>query len=282
MDHPDKVQQILLKLLINVRDVKQNREMKEIQLHRYTIFIDLLLSELKETDVMYVYFKRFIFNSLMHLIKQDHSRTWRTVTRCSINNALDVMTCNYVKKIHYFLSSDVLNGLFLTIINELVSISGGTTELANVCLEVLEILFVTNVAKLEKIGHLLDPFPEDSIYANLNTIYNRIKYKNGPYSLEREIRNFIEVSKLIENINSREEGLKHLKKQLCERTKELNELYAKLDAVKHDLIHHEDSIVHQLIRVLIKYAQSENWFVSALVTRSASLLYYLELNFCFR
>lgn len=277
--HPDVLQRILLQLLRNIYDKKSNREMKEIQFYRYTIFVDYLLCDLNRNDTTYVYFKRSILTTLMHTIKRYHSRNLTNLKLCKVNDALDVMACKYLKKVHSLLLTDGMDELLLTIINELVSISAGTTELSRISLDILEILFVRNVSRFDNIAHLLDPFPDGAKYANLISIYNNIKYKNGPFNLETEIRNFIEMSKLLESVDSREEGLKHLRKILCERTDEVNELYKKLDVIKHDLIHHEESIIHQLIRVLIKYANSENFTVSVFCGQIAKEIFFLFCRF---
>lgn len=251
-DHPDKLQQILVKLQVNIQEMSKNDEMQEIEFYRYTIFVDSLLKHLDETDATYIYFKRTILYTLMNLIK-DNSGNYK---RCNL------MACKYLKKIHNLLLTNNLNDLLLTIVSELISLSRGENQLASLCLDLLNYVMSKNTLRFADIIHLLDPFPEDAKFTNLAQIYNELKYKQGQYTLKSEISNFIEVSNLIKDVNSREEGLKHLRNQLCVRRDEIQDLYAELDDKKHEIIDHEESIVHQLIRVLVKYARSNNNNVS--------------------
>lgn len=242
---PYKLHEILLKLQAEIHE--SAAEQQQIAFFRYTIFADYLIEHLSAAHSLNMCLKRSILCALMHLIKRDSEHY----------NPLNIMACKYLKRNYSLLLTD-FNDVLVTNVNDLILICHSDNELSCHAMEVLSLLITNNEGRFEDVMKLLDPFPNERKFARLTQVYDRIKYKNGACTLREEIGYFIQAGKLAKNTNSREEGLRHLRKLLSQHKEELNELYVELSEAKHSLIYSETSVIHQLICMLVQLARSRN------------------------
>lgn len=88
------------------------------------------------------------------------------------------------------------------------------------------------------------------------------RYENTLVSLENEIKHFLNAGNVMGVVSCREEGLKCLKGQLSEHKQELKEIYSKLYKMRGFSEDLHNSILHQLICMLVRLTTSENSVVS--------------------
>lgn len=250
--YPDKLQQIILHLQANIYKTASNQKNQQLAFYQYTIFVDYLLKNLNFGHNLYMYFKRNILALLMHFVKFDYKNY----------TPLNTMACKYLTKLSFLILSEDLNQSLIMIVNDLISIARFENELSSHCIDLLKLLLIDNTGRFENIMQMLDPFPNDRKFRDFIETYNNIKYKNGSFTLKQEITNFLEAGNLVKNVDSREEGLKYLRKLLSERKSELKQIYDELGDNKYSLIDSNSSIVHQLICMLLKLASSNNNHVS--------------------
>lgn len=127
-------------------------------------------------------------------------------------------------------------------------------ELALKCFSIVEFLVRTQEEALGDEIAKLDTFPDTSEFNELRQHQLTIK-KNllGEFSLKQEIKHFLMVKK------RKVEGLIALRQQLAEKKNELQALFEELSSSLGFSEDGESSLLHQLIRSLIDYANTQHY-----------------------
>lgn len=86
----------------------------------------------------------------------------------------------------------------------------------------------------------------------MQKVYKSIKYKNGNFNLEQEIEHFIKAGQALKPHHCRLEGLKHLRLLLAGNKIELKQLYENLKNMRGFSEDCKNSIIHQLVYMLMK------------------------------
>lgn len=178
---------------------------------------------------------------------------------------LSIAACKYFKifceKCLPFCGA-IFEKLMVLIISTLVPIAKLDTQLSEECVKVLNFLIVDNSKYLYNSIGSLDPFPQDEKFEKIQHVYEKIKYGNDSFTLEQEIVHFLNAAGGMDMTDDRTEGLQHLKIQLSTKKTELAKLYANLHTLRGFCADCEESILHQLICMLVKLTSSSNSKVS--------------------
>ncbi|GLV35047.1 telomere fusion [Carabus blaptoides fortunei] len=250
---PNKLEHIILTVTMNLHKT-QTFEEKLILLHRYSVLVDCIIPEIQLQNALKIFLIRSITYNLINLIKLYNNN----------EVLLSIVACKYFKifceKCLPFCAT-IFEKLMVLIISTLVPIAKLDTQLGDECLKVLNFLIVDNSKYLYNSIGSLDPFPQDAKFDKIQQIYEKIKYGNDSFTLEQEIVHFLNASGGLD-MTDRTEGLQHLKIQLSTKKSELAKLYADLHKLRGFCGDCEESILHQLICMLVKLTSSFNSRVS--------------------
>lgn len=247
-------------------------ETQIVAFHQYTIFMNFLIENLSAEDLRKHFIKSTLF-TLIHLIDSNYKNY----------SLLNVIACVYLKKFcnqAITLSLDVIREVLIILISTIIPIASLNNELASHCMDLLNILVVKKNTYLSEAISLLDPFPIDTKFQEIQNIYNITKYANKYFQLKDEINHFLKAGNLMKNVGCRTEGLKHLRKQLATRKEELKALYNELYKLRGFSEDCANSIIHQLICMLVKLTSCSNKEVS--VTNFFTLklkIFHFKRNF---
>ncbi|OCT57599.1 hypothetical protein XELAEV_18003301mg [Xenopus laevis] len=97
---------------------------------------------------------------------------------------------------------------------------------------------------------LLDPFPDIPLFKNLRQAHQKIKYSKGPFSLLKEIQNFLSVSVCDSLPLTRLEGLNDLRKQLEQHKDQIKELVRDCQGTP------QDSVIASLVVNLLQLSKN--------------------------
>lgn len=219
-------------------------------LHRYSVLIDYIIPELQTQNKMKIFLIRNIIYTLMDIIKENNNE---------FNNEISIAASKYFKRfsekcLPY--CNDVFENFLTLIISTFVPIAKVDTALGLESIAILNFLIVENSSLLYSAIGKLDPFPNTSQFEAIQEIYNKIKYGNDKFTLRQEITHFLEAGKLF-SASCRLEGLIFLKNQLRNKA-ELSKLYAELHDMEGYSEDCEESILHQLICMLVQLASSSD------------------------
>ncbi|KAK4874732.1 hypothetical protein RN001_014092 [Aquatica leii] len=246
----EKMQKMLLKLICNVH-AAGNREEKAIAFHQFTVFVDLLIPYLKPKHDLNVFLFRTITYALIHLLNNGYENS----------SNLHLMYCKFI---HIFLSKTlpenckILEKFLIAFVSTLIPIARIDNSLGAECVKLLSIMIVGHGAEMADTLKFLDPFPSEPKFAQMQLIYNEIKYRDSSFTLQDEIEYFLKPGTLVETVGCRTEGLSHLKKQLSNRKCDLKEMYNDLNNLRGFSEDCRSSVLHQLVCTLVKLSLSEN------------------------
>ena len=244
-DSPHVIERILIYLRQNIEEVDLYED-KIYAFHKYIFFVEILTKGLIKNgrlETFNVFFIRDVVFTLIAMIRRDDHQT------------LTNMACKCIK----IISKYCLSGLNATFGEFLPSITASLTPIAassnKNALEALEYLVCENYSQLEGNIIFLDPFPSDEIFNSINK--QMAKKQNHSKNLIDVIQNFIKGNSR-ENSDCRIEGLMYLRRNLVEKKDELKEIYDGLAGLRGFSEDCKNSLMHQLICILIKLTTSKN------------------------
>ncbi|KAF5282895.1 hypothetical protein FQR65_LT14172 [Abscondita terminalis] len=243
----EKVQKVLLKLICSVHNSKSDEEMA-IAFHQFSIFVDLITTAIKTKQQLNVFLFRTITYTLIHLLNDNYVS----------NSKLHFMYCKFA---HDFLSRvlpencSLLEKFLIAFVSTLIPIAKMNNILGAECIKLLRLIIVDHGSTMADTIKLLDPFPSEPEFEEMQLIYTNIKYKEANFTLRKEIEYFLKSSTLVDTVGSRKEGLSHLRNELSNRKGELKEMYTDLNNISED---RRPRLLHQLVCALIKLSLSEN------------------------
>ncbi|XP_069700137.1 serine-protein kinase ATM isoform X2 [Periplaneta americana] len=240
---PERIQKILLCLAVDIHRVP-TLEDKLKSLHRYVTFAHILISELHADGTglgnMASFIIRDVSHTLIHLVKQEEQ-------------PLAVAACHFYKQFcsKCFPScASVIKTFLRVIVSILVPLAKLSDELGAESRELLRFLVVENSEHLTSAIEMLDPFPGDEIFEEMQAVYSRTVQTKRKDTLEDTIKHFLNAGN--KNLGCREEGLKHLRTQLSEKKTELCLLYKELNDMRGFSEDCAKSLLHQLMFMLVE------------------------------
>lgn len=245
-NRPDIIQRILLHLHANIQR-KFTPEDKLKALHQYATYIDTLLTSIGYDHRLSPFLTRDIVHTLLHL------------TSTMDGDIFSLASCKYLKKFCFDVTNNnfkLLTDHLPVIVNKLLPILSENQRLSPVCLKLLRHLLLDNSDKYKNAIEDLDPFPASPELADINEVYLHLRSQLVNGGLEDEIKIFLRAGRLEWNTGSRADALRHLHLQLSERKDELKVLYEKSKDIKGYTRNKGESILHNLIRMLLKLSRS--------------------------
>lgn len=182
----------------------------------------------------------------------------------SNNCEIAVAACRYYKKFvatSLQFCNDIFEKFLTLVISTVVPIAKLNLKISEECINLLNFLIVENSNLLYNTIGKLDPFPIEEKFEAIRELYIKIKYGNDTFTLEQEIVHFLNAGNLMD-VGCRSEGLKHLKLQLSNKKTELIKLYARLHHIRGFSEECQESILHQLICMLVKLTTSSDQVIS--------------------
>ncbi|XP_066152379.1 serine-protein kinase ATM isoform X2 [Euwallacea fornicatus] len=232
-----QLQRINLHLQCKVYSATIDQQLK--CLHQYTIFIDLIVTTIKQSFPLTTFFLRDIIHFLMHLaINISETKVCRAVV-------------NYIR---YFLKNilpdktkDFEEFLVFTV-NSLKNLCQQRDVLSALCIDALEFLIIENQQSLMHSIEKLDAFPLTTKFDRIRKAHQKIKYEGKNVTLEDEIKSFLAYS----DFATRQDSLIHLKHLLSKEKEQLKQLYDKLSEKRRFSEDCDESLIHRLTSMLIK------------------------------
>ncbi|XP_063244550.1 serine-protein kinase ATM [Bacillus rossius redtenbacheri] len=253
---PDQLHRILLSLVSAVHQAP-TQEDRLLAFHRYATFVDaasLQLAQPLGLDGMTAFVTRDVCYTLMHLVAIGDGEV-TSVARAACHFFL-----RFCRKCLPARGKD-LSECLGAVAGHLVPLAGPQlSPLRTDALAALRCLVVDNEACMADAVARLDPFPEEPEFEALRAVYQRLKYKTAPFSLRDEIEHFLNAGR--GDLTGRVEGLRHLKKQLSQRKKELCDLYEELQTLRGFSEDCAKSVVHRLVATLVDLTLSTDEQVS--------------------
>ncbi|PSN31644.1 hypothetical protein C0J52_20491 [Blattella germanica] len=246
LEVPGHIQKVLLWLAV---DIYENPviEDKLKSLCRYATFAYKLSKELEIGNglgQMSVFVIRDVSHTLIHLMNLSYQKG---------EFELAVVACHFYRQ---FCSTcfptfaSVIESFLMVIVNTLVPLAKSEGDLGLQSQLLLKFLIVEKSEHLSSAIAMLDPFPHDAVFAQINEVYMQIKRSKNADSLEETIKHFLNVGS--KNLGYRAEGLKHLRTQLSEKKQELSMIYNDLNDMRGFSEDCSRSLLHQLIIMLVE------------------------------
>lgn len=208
---------------------------------------------------------------MVYLIVEDHGD----------DSFLNIICCQYfasfIRKILPE-NAKTFKNFLVTFISILIPVAKTDGVLGEECTKVLHLIVVVYGKNLSEAIKSLDPFPGDSQFNEMQEVYNNLKYEERLFSLEDEIKHFLNTGNLIGTSGLRTEGLKHLKIQLTTRKEELKDMYSKLYDLRGLPEDYKTSLLHNLICMLVKLSKSLDLHVSLYLLRLSFQICFLNDN----
>lgn len=212
------------------------------------------------------------------LLKQEHSMQKFLLHSiiCTFNHLLiknfksdsllHIITCNYLSNLILQILNDCVHlmqeKLLVLIMSTLVRIARQNSRTGELSMKLLNTLVLEKTEILVSVIKSLDPFPSEDKFSAIQAVYENLLYGTEDMSLEDTVRHFLKVGYAVGNVGYRGEGLKHLRKQLALKKEELKVMYGKLRESRGFSEDARESLLHQLICMLIKLTSSDDSVVS--------------------
>ncbi|XP_046673269.1 serine-protein kinase ATM isoform X5 [Homalodisca vitripennis] len=235
-EKPRLIQKVLLKLYTKVQKAKL-MEFKLLFLHHFVTLCDMLVAVVaKPRYHLSRYTVYWITRVLLHLAPGDMGMA----TVCYLHRFLSTVLSSHPQ---------LVDSLLPRITTTLVPLASRTSPVGKKVLEVLELLLVTHANTLVTVA-TLEPLPSDPMFATMSEKYQKQRYATPlSTSLHAEIQHVLNTS---QHGTAYHEGLSHLRRKLSENKVELADLYKDLQNSRGFSEDCEQSILHQLICLLIQ------------------------------
>ncbi|XP_047109240.1 serine-protein kinase ATM-like [Schistocerca piceifrons] len=247
---PRVIQKILLQLAVDIHQQLTCEEMI-ISLHRYAAFADLLGCNLTESSLnaLSTFVIREVIHQLINIVRQGYKQNQGVLSIAACNCLLHFLDkCLPVKA----LIVEKFLGMCTSVLVPVVKSDGYVA--AEAC-RLLEFIIVKNAECLSSGIRLLGPFPAQPKFNEIQKVYQRTVYGGKQYTLEEEIKYFLEAEMYS---SCHVERLKHLYLQLSTRKTELRDLYLSLKNLRGFSEDCEESILHRLLCVLVGLTSAED------------------------
>ncbi|XP_049947955.1 serine-protein kinase ATM-like [Schistocerca serialis cubense] len=247
---PRVIQKILLQLALDIHQQLTCEEMI-ISLHRYAAFADLLGCNLTESSLnaLSTFVIREVIHQLINIVRQGYKQNQGGLSIAACNCLLHFLDkCLPVKA----LVVEKFLGMCTSVLVPVVKSDGYVA--AEAC-RLLEFIIVKNAECLSSGIRLLGPFPAQPKFNEIQKVYQRTVYGGKQYTLEEEIKYFLEAEMYS---SCHVERLKHLYLQLSTRKTELRDLYLSLKNLRGFSEDCEESILHRLLCVLVGLTSAED------------------------
>lgn len=248
LERPSVVQKVLIFL---VEDVER-ASIADDKLHafyKYVAFVEVLTKTTRQS--MFRNIAMFVVRDVIHTLVSFIRSCANRKMKEAILKCLQKLLRNYILEFNDILS-EFLNTI--TIMCKPLALEGFKEAL-----EILKFLICDNCGKLYSAISTLDPFPNEAIFEEINSMLD--KRKREFTSLEEIMRNFLEVAK---KKKCDVEALKHLRSVLTLRKKDLKEMFDDLKKLRGFSEDCNNSLIHQLIYTLIELTGYKNLLVSIL------------------
>ncbi|KAG5880543.1 hypothetical protein JTB14_026776 [Gonioctena quinquepunctata] len=244
-----KIEKILRTLRLNLYDVIAAED-KLKALHRYTLFTNMIIDNLRSNSGWQHYFIRDTVHCLINLIENHKDCPSIAKASCKfLESFLRKILPKFVEPFKILLAFTV-NSLKLFFITHKV--------VADHCVNILNFLIVDNSCHLMEEIEKLDNFPHHKSFDKIRTVHTKVKYGDKEVSLEDEINLFLKHK----DLSTKQDSLVHLRKLLSEHKTKLKQLYDKLQKIRGFSEDCEESCLHRLICTLAKLSCSTNEKVS--------------------
>lgn len=260
-ENVNKLQNIMMKLNIKIH-YSITLEEKLVAFHHYAIMNDLSAAHFSSSDAR-EYFIRDICYVLIRIIKN--------------NSEFDELRKNaivYSKEClgHLIMFPEIMKKHFTPIVSTLINIIiEENNSLTSVSFDLLKYLFHDHIEIFQEVIKSMDNLPEHHLLLELSEIQSKLKKVDNEVSLKKEIQNFIDNGYTNKDCSSKIDTLKNLKLYLFSQKKQLKNLYKDLNKLNGFSEDCENSLVHQLVSLLVDLCHSkdknvsENLFIIALV-----------------
>uniref|UniRef100_T1ILY3 FAT domain-containing protein n=1 Tax=Strigamia maritima TaxID=126957 RepID=T1ILY3_STRMM len=243
------IQNILLSLRLKVSVLRKHDRFQAF--HAYKLFVKWVFKELGSLEKLKFFLIRDVVHTLVYFILEYPKEI--KFASDAIRFLCEVSECILP------ISSQDLGNLLSFIVNSLLPL----LFIKDLKLEIsslFEMLLVKNVDQLRDFIQALDPFPNIPELSEISDVHRRLKYAKGDLTLTDEINCFLENcrSDTGKTTSSRLEGLRFLKRELCEQKSGLYGISQKLSEMPRFSEHCQRSVIHQLIAELIHLSSSSD------------------------
>ncbi|XP_045467917.1 serine-protein kinase ATM isoform X2 [Harmonia axyridis] len=251
-ENVQKLQKIMMKLNVKIHDSIALEE-KLVAFHHYTIMNDLSVEHFNLSEAR-EYFIRDICYSLIRIIKNnsEYSELRKSAILYFKECSKKLINFPEVKK-HYV-------PIVSTFIN--IIIEEKDEVLFNPSLDILNYLIISLKDTFEDNVKSMDDLPEHQLLVELCQFQTKLKNSSEEMCLKKEIRNFISNGYTNKDCSSKIDTLKNLKVYLFTQKRQLKNLYkdlSKLNGFSEDC---ENSLLHQLVSLLVDLCHSKDKGVS--------------------
>ncbi|NP_001081968.1 ATM serine/threonine kinase L homeolog [Xenopus laevis] len=248
---PDSFQKILL-AICNEAAETNNVYKKHRILTIYHLFVNLLLAEIKDGlgNAWAFVLRDVIYTIIHHINSRPAHGNMDDVSTRSLLLCLDLL--HRVCRAAVTHCEDALECHLHVIVGSLIPLANSQESIQEKVCDLLNFLVIENKDN-ENLYHtikLLDPFPDIPLFKNLRQAHQKIKYSKGPFSLLKEIQNFLSVSACDSLPLTRLEGLNDLRKQLEQHKDQIKELVRDCQGTP------QDSVIASLVVNLLQLSKN--------------------------
>ncbi|XP_064646511.1 serine-protein kinase ATM-like isoform X2 [Lineus longissimus] len=244
----DGIQKALLSLRIHLNKAYQQYARRRV-LVAYQIFVELLMKEFDDQlGGNWAFVLRDVIYTLVHL-QQDLGKDGMELG--PVASEIFSLSCDVMFlmcRVGVECCAEELGRFLPVIVSSLIPWirSGGAR--VKMCTQIIN-LILENSAQLSQSIALLDPFPNEPGFTLVRSVQERLKYAKEKFSLEQEIKHFLNAGEHLPDANCRLEGLNFLYQQLSKRKRELGALQVECRGKN------ESSVLVQLICTLVQMVQ---------------------------
>ncbi|KAE8627562.1 hypothetical protein XENTR_v10007047 [Xenopus tropicalis] len=248
---PDSFQKILL-AICNEAAETNNVYKKHRILTIYHLFVNLLLLEIKDGlgNAWAFVLRDIIYTIIHHINSRPAPCKMDDVSTRSLLLCLDLL--HRVCQAAVTHCGDALESHLHVIVGSLIPLANSQERIQEKVCDLLNFLVIENKDN-ENLYHtitLLDPFPDIPLFKNLRQAHQKTKYSKGPFSLLKEIQNFLSVSICDSLPLTRLEGLNDLRKQLEQHKDQMKELVRDCQGTP------QDSVIASLVVNLLQLSKN--------------------------
>ncbi|CAH2005984.1 unnamed protein product [Acanthoscelides obtectus] len=232
-----KLQKVLFVLKSNIYESLTTSE-KIKSLHRYVVFIRLVIENIEEEAPWVHYFIRDTVYGLINMISNSNKDAQFGLVCCK---AFEVFLKDIIPS-----RFEMFDEYLVFTINSLKALVVQQPTLKSICLDLLDFLIVKNSQIIHRgIGKL--EFPQHPDYDKIVRVYRSLNGNTEP-TLEEEINNYLKQ----DYSSTREDSLVHLKSVLSSKKTDLKKLYETVQRSRGFSDDCERSLIHRLVCSLAK------------------------------
>ncbi|XP_044756174.1 serine-protein kinase ATM isoform X2 [Coccinella septempunctata] len=249
----NKLQNIMMKLNIKIHNSLALND-KLLAFHQYTILNDMCMQYFSSSDAR-EYFIRDICYVLIRIIKNNSEfLELRASAVKYFKTCLDTLIT----------FPEIMRKSFIPIVTIFINIiiDGKNDLLTDLTLDLVKYLINDHIGIFEDIIKCMDNLPEHHLLLELSEVQSKLKKVDDEISLKKEIQNFVDNGYTNKDCSSKIDTLKNLKMYLFTLKRQLKNLYrdlSKLNGFSEDC---ENSLLHQMVSLLVDLCLSKDKGVS--------------------